>query len=81
MVEVMPHEWLVSELLIQELVEKSGNFGAVHRLIEIRRHRRKINSLAKIILAPLFETLQENRHALLRSRFPVAIDEAPKIIR
>ena len=79
-IEVMPHERLVGELLIQDLVEKGGDLGAVHRLVEIGRHPRKIDALAQVVIAPLLEALQENRHAFFRCRLPVVIDEAPQIV-
>ncbi len=77
----MPHKRLVRELLIQNLVEKGRDFRAIHRLVKIGRHRRKVNSLAKVVVTPLLEALQENRHALLGGRPPIVINEAPEIIR
>jgi hypothetical protein len=67
-------------LLIQNLVEKGGDLGAVHRLVEIGRHPRKIDALAQIVVAALLETLQENRHAFFRGRLPVVVDKAPQIV-
>ena len=38
------------------------------RRVEIGRHAGKIDALAQIVVAPLFQALQENRHAFLRGR-------------
>src|SRR4029077_19883620 len=56
-IEVMPHEWLVGELLIQDLVEKGSDLGAVHRLVEIVRYAGKVDALAQIVVAPSLEAL------------------------
>ena len=79
-VEVMPHERPVGELLIQKLVEEGRDFGGVYRLVEIRRDAGEVDLLAEVVVASLLETLQENRHAFLRGRLPIVINQAPKIV-
>jgi hypothetical protein len=40
-IEVMPHERLVGELLVHELVEECDNLRAIHWLVKVRRHPEK----------------------------------------
>ena len=76
-IEIMAHKWLLRELGIEQSIEEGDNLAAVHRLIEIRGHRREINPLAQIVVAALFEALQEDGDALIRGRFPFFIDQPP----
>src|SRR6202046_4728974 len=79
-IEIVPHERLVGELRIQDLVEKGGDLGPVHRLVEIGSHAGKINALAQVVFAALVQALEENRYALLGIRLPVGINEAHEIV-
>ena len=40
-IEIMPHERLAGEFRVHQLVEECHDLVAVHRTVEIRRHRRK----------------------------------------
>src|SRR6202008_3962183 len=75
-IEVMPHERLVGELLVHEFVEEGDGLRAIHWLVKVRRHPREVNPLAEIIGATLLEALQKDRKALFRRRAPVPGNES-----
>ena len=77
-VEVVAHERLVGMLRVEQLVEKVDDLGLVLRSVEVGADAGEIDALAQVVVAAIFEALEENRHAVRRGRLPVFVKHAPR---
>jgi hypothetical protein len=73
----VPHERLSGEPRLEQLIEERDHLLLIHRVVEVRCDSGEVDLLAEIVVAAVFQPLEEDGDPLLGRRFPRLVDQPP----